>query len=74
MHTHLFTGALPVAAKVGALRALCQLAPTVPKHVLQPLLPGVYGGLLQLLGGSSEETMHLVLGTLAALVQVGRRL
>jgi hypothetical protein len=65
-------GALPVAAKVGACRALTDLAPAVPKPALQPLLPGAYTGLLQLLLVSSEETAHLVLGTLAALVQVGR--
>ncbi|KAI8468293.1 MAG: armadillo-type protein [Monoraphidium minutum] len=64
------SGALPVAAKVGALRALSHLAPAVPPHALRPLLPRAFAGLLALLGGSSEETMHLVLGTLAALVQV----
>lgn len=69
LHT---TGSLPVAAKVGACRALAELAPAVPKPALQPLLPNVYGGLLGLLRESSEETAHLALGTIAALVQVGR--
>jgi len=55
---------------VGACRALAELAPAVPKPVLQPLLPGAYTGLLRMLRGSTEETTHLVLGTLAALVEV----
>jgi hypothetical protein len=59
-----------VAAKVGACRALAELAPALPKPALQPALPGVYSGLLALLRESTEETAHLVLGTLAALVQV----
>lgn len=55
---------------MGACRALSDLAPAVPKSVLQPLLPGVFTGLLQLLRSSTEETTHLVLATIAALVQV----
>lgn len=63
-------GPLPPAAKVGACRALASLAPACPPPALAPLLPGALAALVALLRGSSEETAHLVLGTLAALVRV----
>ncbi len=63
--------------KVGALRAIASLASKVGGPAsLQPLLPALLSSLVGLMGQSSEETLHLLLETLVALVKVrgeGRR-
>ena len=68
--------ALPAAAKVGACRALAELAPAVAADTssggaaaLAAALPGAYAGLVAVLRGATDETAHLALGTLAALVR-----
>jgi hypothetical protein len=56
--------------KIGACRAVALLSAKVPRELLQPLLPGLYGGLVQFLEETCEETQHLVLECLRAVVTV----
>ncbi len=58
--------------RIGACRALVRLLPLVARQQQQgvsQVLPSLYSGLVRLLGDSSEETLHLVLETLAAVVR-----
>lgn len=58
--------------KVGACRALSQLLPSANSGVLQPHVLDLFQSLTNLLKQASDETMHLVLETLQAVVTAGR--
>lgn len=64
---------MPPAVQIGACNALAHIAPAVRPAALAPLLPGLYAGLVGLIAGSSEETLNLVLETLAALLRADAR-
>lgn len=50
--------------RVCACRAVSQLVPLVPPARMQPLLPGAYGGLLDLMNCADQDVLNLVLITL----------
>lgn len=54
---------------VNAFRALTVLCPAVPAQQLQPLLQPLLASLVQLLAAAGEESLHLVLEVLAAVIK-----
>ncbi|MED6125437.1 hypothetical protein PIB30_068517, partial [Stylosanthes scabra] len=60
---------LPPPVKVGACRALSQLLPEANKEVIQPQLLDLFPSLTDLLMQASDETLHMVLETLLAVVK-----
>lgn len=62
---------VPSSVKVGACRALSQLLPEANKEILQPYIMGLFSSLTDLLNQASDETLHLVLETLQAVVKAG---
>ncbi len=57
--------------KIGACRAIARMVGKVPAEQRQPLLPTIYGGLVAFLQESTEDTQHLGLECLKAVVTVG---
>ncbi|KAL3142974.1 hypothetical protein ABBQ38_003256 [Trebouxia sp. C0009 RCD-2024] len=55
--------------QIGACRAIVQLSQRTTGASLQPQLPHIYSGLGGLLQGSGEDTLHLVLESLATVIQ-----
>ncbi|KAL4375412.1 hypothetical protein AHAS_Ahas05G0279200 [Arachis hypogaea] len=60
---------LPPPVKVGACRALSQLLPEANKETIQPQLLDLFSSLTDLLIQASDETLHMVLETLLAVVK-----
>jgi hypothetical protein len=50
-----------MVVRVCACRAVTQLAPLVPAAKMQPLLPGAYGALLELMNTADQDVLSLVL-------------
>lgn len=71
MHSGI-NGTMPAPVRIGACRALCKLCHKVAPEALQPQLPHLYEGLVLLLQESSEETLHLVLETLTAMLKIDK--
>lgn len=55
--------------QIGACRAIVHLCQRITGAALQPHLPQIYQGLGALLQGSGEDTLHLVLESLATVIQ-----
>jgi hypothetical protein len=58
----------PGLVTINAFRALAMLCPDCPSGQLQPLLPPLLGSLVQLLAAAEEESLHLVLEVLEAVI------
>jgi hypothetical protein len=58
---------------INAFRALAMLCPACPPAQLQPLLAPLLGSLVQLLAAAEEESLHLVLEVLEAVVAAAAR-
>ncbi|KAM0933989.1 putative armadillo-like helical protein [Dioscorea sansibarensis] len=65
---------VPPPVKVGACSALAKLLPESSKEIIQPRMMGLLQSLTDLLKNASDETLHLVLGTLQAAVKAGHEL
>ncbi|KAL9259302.1 Importin-9-like protein [Drosera capensis] len=63
---------VPPPIIVGACRALPQLLPDARKEVVRPHVMRLFSSLAHLLKQASEETLHLVLDTLQAVVKAGQ--
>lgn len=59
--------------QVNAFRALGAMCPTVPPQQLQPHLQPLLGALVHLLKAADEESLHLVLEVLEALILAAGR-
>ncbi|KAL0051329.1 hypothetical protein WJX82_005781 [Trebouxia sp. C0006] len=57
------------AVQIGACRAIVHLCQRASGPTLQPHLPQIYQGLGGLLQGSGEDTLHLVLESLATVIR-----
>lgn len=63
------SGEMPAPVKIGACKALVHMCAAASPQALQPMLSGLYSGLVGLLHHTNEETLNLVLETLAAVVR-----
>jgi hypothetical protein len=64
------TAPLPPPVTMGACRALAALADDgAAKAQLEPLVPSLVAALARMLGSATEDTLHLVLETLSALLR-----
>ncbi|GAB2226534.1 hypothetical protein Droror1_Dr00022344 [Drosera rotundifolia] len=63
---------VPPPIIVGACRALPQLLPDARKEVVRPHMMRLFSSLAHFLKQASEETLHLVLDTLQAVVKAGQ--
>ncbi|XP_057962818.1 uncharacterized protein LOC131154215 [Malania oleifera] len=63
---------VPPPVKVGACRALTKLLPGADRGIFQPHIMILLSSLADLLNQASDETLHLVLETLQAVVKAGR--
>lgn len=62
---------VPPPVKVGACRALSQLLPEANKELIRSQMMGLFSSLTDLLNQASDETLHLVLETLQAVIKAG---
>eukprot|EP01119_Soliformovum_irregulare_P000725 TRINITY_DN10535_c1_g1_i3.p1 TRINITY_DN10535_c1_g1~~TRINITY_DN10535_c1_g1_i3.p1 ORF type:complete len:751 (-),score=247.92 TRINITY_DN10535_c1_g1_i3:105-2102(-) len=60
----------PIPVKIGACRALQMFCPGVAPEIVQPLLPELIVGTVNLLQSATEGTLHLVLETLLFILKV----
>lgn len=58
---------------VNAFRALAALCPACPVAQLQPLLQPLLASLVQLLAAAEEDSLHLVLEVLAAVISAAAK-
>ncbi|KAL8550995.1 hypothetical protein ACS0TY_000179 [Phlomoides rotata] len=65
---------VPLSVKVGACRALSQLLPDATSGIIQHHALDLFSPLVDFLKNASEETMHLVLETLLAVVKAGHEI
>ncbi|KAJ0037329.1 hypothetical protein Pint_23386 [Pistacia integerrima] len=62
---------VPPPVKVGACQALSQLLPEANKGIIEPQMMGLFSSLTDLLHQASDETLHLILETLQAVIKAG---
>ncbi|XP_044490398.1 importin-9 isoform X2 [Mangifera indica] len=62
---------VPPPVKVGACQAVSQILPEANKGIIQPQMMGLFSSLTDLLHQASDETLHLILETLQAVIKAG---
>ncbi|KAJ4710633.1 importin-9-like [Melia azedarach] len=62
---------VPPPVKVGACQALSPLIPKAKKGNLEPQMMGLFSSLTDLLHQACDETLHLILETLQAVIKAG---